>query len=69
MRTYGKLRERIRNVFGTIGAFADALNKDRSTVSKKLNGIVPWDQVEMEDSCNLLGIPRERIPEYFFYET
>lgn len=69
MRTYGKLRERIRNVFGTIGAFADALNKDRSTVSKKLNGIVPWDQVEMEDSCNLLGIARESIPEYFFYET
>lgn len=68
MRTYGKLREKIRNVFGTIGAFADALNRDRSTVSKKLNGLVPWDQAEMEESCELLGIPKDNIPEYFFYE-
>jgi hypothetical protein len=69
MRTYGKLREKIRNVFVTIGAFADALNRDRSTVSKKLNGIVPWDQVEIEASCQLLGISRDDIPEYFFYEV
>ena len=68
MRTYGKLRETIRNVFGTVGAFAAALNKDRSTVSKKLNGIVPWDQPEMEKSCELLGIPVENLHEYFFYE-
>ena len=68
MRTYGKLREKIRSVFGTTGAFAAALGKDRSTVSKKLNGLVPWDQVEIEESCVLLGIPRESIPDYFFYE-
>lgn len=68
MRTYGKLREKIRNVFGTVGAFASALNKDRSTVSKKLNGLVPWDQLEMEQSCELLGIAKEHIHEYFFYE-
>ena len=49
MRTYGKLREKIRNVFGTVGAFAAALNKDRSTVSKKLNGIVPWDPMRRGD--------------------
>lgn len=68
MRTYGKLREKIRNVYGTIGAFADALGLDRSTISKKLNSVVPWDQVEMEESCKLLGIPVDNIPEYFFYE-
>ena len=68
MRTYGKLRERIRKVFGTVGAFAEAMNKDRSTISKKLNGIVPWDQVEIETACNLLGFPYEDIPEYFFYQ-
>ena len=69
MRTYGKLREKIKKVFGTEGAFATALNRDRSTVSKKLNGIVPWDQAEIEESCRLLGIPLENIPEYFFYEV
>ena len=68
MRTYGKLREKIRNVFGTIGAFADALGMDRSTISKKLNSAVPWDQVEIEGSCRLLGIPNENIPDYFFYD-
>lgn len=68
MRTYGKLREKIRSVFGTIDSFASALNRDRSTVSKKLNGLVPWDQVEIEDACKLLGISRENIPDYFFYE-
>lgn len=68
MRTYGRLREKIRNVFGTIGAFADALNRDRSTVSKKLNGLVPWDQLEMEESCKLLGIPLDNIQDYFFYD-
>lgn len=68
MRTYGKLREKIKNVFGTIGAFADAMDLDRSTISKKLNSVVPWDQVEIEKGCKLLGIPADNIPEYFFYE-
>lgn len=68
MRTYGKLREKIRNVFGTIGVFADALGVDRSTISKKLNSIVPWDQLEIEETCRLLNIPIENNHEYFFYD-
>jgi len=68
MRTYGKLREKIRNVFGTIGAFADALGVDRSTISKKLNSIVSWDQLEIEEVCRLLNIPIENNHEYFFYD-
>ncbi len=68
MRTYGKLREKIKNVFGTIGAFADAMGLDRSTISKKLNSVVPWDQVEMEKSCKILDLPTENIPDLFFYE-
>ena len=67
MRTYGKLREKIKAVFGTIGAFSIALGKDRSTVSNKLNGLSPWDQNEIEDTCMLLGISLEEVPEYFFY--
>lgn len=68
MRTYGKLREKIRNVFGKHEVFADAIGLDRSTISKKLNSVVPWDQVEIEECCKLLGIPTDNIPEYFFYE-
>lgn len=68
MRTYGALREKIRAKFGTIGAFADALGKDRSTVSQKLNGIVSWTQDEMEASSELLEFSKIDIPKYFFYE-
>ena len=67
MRTYGKLREKIKAIFGTIGAFADAMGKDRSTVSNKLNGLVAWSQTEIEDSCKLLNIDIEEVGEYFFY--
>lgn len=67
MRTYGKLRERIKAVFGTIGAFADAMGKDRSTISAKLNGLSPWTQTEIENACKLLHITIEEVGEYFFY--
>ena len=67
MRTYGKLRERIKAEFGTIGNFANAMNKDRSTMSNKLNGIVAWTNDEIESACKLLGIAITEVPEYFFY--
>ena len=67
MRTYGKLRERIKAEFGTIGNFANAMNKDRSTMSNKLNGIVAWNNDEIESACKLLGIAITEVPEYFFY--
>lgn len=67
MRTYGKLREKIRTVFGTIGAFADAWGKDRSTVSNKLNGVSAWTNIEIEEACKLLDISLEEVREYFFY--
>lgn len=67
MRTYGKLREKIRAEFGTIGAFAEAWGKDRSTVSNKLNGLTPWTHVDIEETCKLLGIAIEEVCGYFFY--
>ena len=68
MRTYGALRERIRTKFGTIGAFAEAMGKDRSTISQKLNGVAPWMDDEMELACELLDCPKTDIHKYFFYE-
>ena len=67
MRTYGKLREKIREVYGTIGAFAIALGKDRCTISNKLNGLTPWSSDDIEVACRLLGISLEEVSEYFFY--
>lgn len=67
MRTYGKLREKIKNVFGTIGKFANAMGKDRSTISNKLNGLAAWGQDEIEKSCKLLDISIDEVTNYFFY--
>lgn len=67
MRTYGKLREKIKNVFGTIGKFAIAMGKDRSTISNKLNGLAAWTQDEIEKTCMLLGISMDEVSDYFFY--
>ena len=68
MRTYGKLRELIREKFGTLGNFADAMGMDRSTLSNKINGITAWKQDEIERACKLLGIPMNEVYDYFFYE-
>jgi len=68
MRTYGKLREKIKAAFGTIGDFAAAMDKDRSTISNKLNGLSAWSQDEIEKSCKLLGISMNEVYDYFFYQ-
>lgn len=67
MRTYGKLREQIRNKYKTIDAFAKAISVSRCALSRKLNGVVPWSHVEIEKVCILLGIPMSQVGEYFFY--
>lgn len=67
VRTYGRLRENIKAKFGTIGAFAAAWGKDRSTVSNKLNGLTPWTDVDIEETCGLLDIAIDEVSAYFFY--
>ena len=68
MRTYGKLRERIKAFYKTIGNFANALNMSRSALSSKLNGLSAWTQGEIEEVCKLLNIPISSVCEYFFYD-
>ena len=68
MRTYGKLREKVRDVFGSQAAFAEAMGEARKTIALKLNGGAPWKDFEIEGCCQVLGIPKEKIPEYFFYD-
>lgn len=67
MRTYGKLREKIKSVYGTIGKFAVAMGMNRCTLSNKLNGLAAWGQDEIEKACMLLGIPMDEVSDYFFY--
>lgn len=64
--SYAKLRGRIKERFGTIAAFADAMGVDVSTVSARLNNKSPWKLNEIEKACGLLDIQIEQVHEFFF---
>lgn len=64
--SYAKLRGRIKEIFGTNLAFAEALNMDISSLSAKLNNKSPWKREEIEKACTLLKIPIEEVYLYFF---
>lgn len=63
---YRKLRGKIREHFKTQNAFAQAINLSACSVSKKLNGAVEWTAEDIRRSCEVLEIPPEQIPTYFF---
>lgn len=63
---YAKLKGRIYEVFGSVAAFADAMGKDASTMSMKLNGIIKWSREDIELACSVLDIPIEQLYLYFF---
>lgn len=63
---YSKLRGRIREVFGTQAAFAEALYLSACAVSQKLNGKSEWTTDEIRKACEVLGIIPEELPQYFF---
>ena len=67
VRTFGKLRERIKAVYGTQQAFADAMGMNKATLNAKLNGKAVWTVTEIDKACHLLNIPTNDIVEYFFY--
>ena len=66
--SYSKLRGKIREVFGTQERFAEAMGKDLSTISLKLNDKSEWSRIEIEQACNLLGVPVDEVHLYFFTE-
>ena len=67
MKTYGLLREEIKNVFTTQQAFAVAMGKNTASINAKLNGKSDWTSKEIEKACMLLGISMAEMPNYFFY--
>lgn len=64
--SYAKLKGKIKEVFGTIQSFADAMGKDVSSISAKLNNKSPWKREEIEQACQLLGVHIEDVHLYFF---
>ena len=64
--SYAKLRGKIREVFGSEGAFAIAMGMNPASLSAKLGNKSPWKREEIENACQLLQIPIEEVHLYFF---
>lgn len=64
--SYAKLRGKIKEVFGTQKAFADAMNMSTVSLSQRLSGKLDWKTPEISLACKLLGIPIEENVAYFF---
>jgi transcriptional regulator with XRE-family HTH domain len=67
-RYYGRLRGKIKQVFGSMESFAEACGKSSSIVSKKLNGKIKITSDDIEEWSKLLGIQIDQVHEYFFAE-
>ena len=63
-----KLRGRIIEKYGTIGAFCDAVGFSRVTASKVLYGKTTPTPKHLMEWCRLLGIEREDIGIFFYPE-
>lgn len=63
---YPKLRGAIREKYGTQAAFAGALGINKATLVNKLAGRTEWKLQEVQAAVALLGIPLDRVSEYFF---
>lgn len=63
---YRKLRGRIREMCGTQDAFSEKLGIGRVSLSQRLNNQLEFSQDEMLKACDILKIPMEDIPVYFF---
>ena len=63
---FRKLQGKIKETFETQGDFATAMGLSQTTITAKLKGRIDWKRAEMRKACELLGIPIDKIYEYFF---
>ncbi len=63
---YSKLLGRIKECGLTQDLLAKAIDKDRSTLSAKLNGKFAFTTKEIDDICRVLDISNNEIGDYFF---
>lgn len=61
-----KLRGRIIEKYGTLGAFSIDMGWSERTNGFKINGSIEWKQSEMIKASRLLDIKTSEIEQYFF---
>jgi len=65
MFDYSKLRGRIRELYLSESAFAEAMGTTRGLFSKKMTGKAGLSQHEIIRAADLLRIPHEQVYDYF----
>jgi hypothetical protein len=66
---YSKLDGIITEAFGSRRAFAKATGISEHSISLKMNGKLPWKQLDIEKACDAFskcGKDREVVIPYFF---
>ena len=63
---YRKLKGKIKEVYDTQEAFADAMGINYTSINQRLNGSVQWKTSDIVKACDKLGIPLSEAHLYFF---
>ena len=63
---YRKLKGKIKEVFDTQEAFAEAMDMSQTSVNLRLNDKVEWKTQDIVRACGLLSIPLTEAHLYFF---
>ena len=61
-----KLKGKIKEVYVTQTAFAEAMGMSETAVSQRLNKSVEWKAPEIAKACDVLHIPLTDAWQYFF---
>ena len=63
---YKRLKLKIKEVFDTQEAFANAMCMSKTALNQRLNGSVEWRTSDIAKACELLNIPLTEAHLYFF---
>jgi transcriptional regulator with XRE-family HTH domain len=66
MFDYSELYKKIKDVFGTQEAFAEAMKMSRTAINARLTQKIEWKAPEIAKACELLGVPLRNAHLYFF---
>jgi len=66
---YNKLKGRIIEKYGTMGAFADELNISKQILSQRMTNRTRLSQEEIVKWAKMLGIPQEEYGLFFLDES
>lgn len=63
---YKKLKLKIKEVYDTQEAFAEAMDMSYSALNQRLNNAIEWKTPDIVKACELLHIPLTEAHLYFF---